>query len=206
MLSKPNKKLSLLYRLQKKFFTFLGDIKVFGWKHPLWFEINAHGYKLKGEHYRKLQKLLQPGDILVRRFEGYLSSYMLPGWWNHAGIYIGGKKEEVIHAISEGVQQEDVLNFMRTDHMIVLRVRESTKETQSKCIKRAKEIVGKPYDFAFDFTNASRFSCTELAIYCHQLEIAPKRRWNSFFKKVIVADDFISCPTLKVVWDSTNLV
>ncbi len=70
--------MGLLYNLQKHVFGFIGDIKWAGWKRPFWFTINATGYKLKGEHYRKLIKRLKPGDILIRRFEGYIDKWFIP--------------------------------------------------------------------------------------------------------------------------------
>ena len=191
------------FTLKKKLFTFIGDIKWAGITRPFWFTINASGYKLNGTHYREVIKLLNPGDILLRRFEGYIDKWLIPGWWNHAGIYIGGESEEVVHAISDGVKREDVLNFMRTDHMIVLRKKSTNSKYRDKVVERALSIVGKPYDFDFDFDKANRFSCTELAAYCHSdIKIDGKRRWNSLWKKVLVADDFLACNKLKVVWDS----
>ncbi len=198
-----SKKMSLLYRLQRKLFTFLGDIKVFGWKHPLWFGINAHGYKLKGVVYRTLCNSFKPGDIILRRFDGYLSSYMIPGFWNHAGLYIGDdgeNKEQVVHAVSEGVIQEDVLNFMRTDHMLVLRLAKDKKgHAADGAIKKAKSIVGCPYDFGFDFKDTHRFSCTELVAHCYPGVVTGKKR---FGKETIVADDFFNSDALTTVWDS----
>ena len=198
-----SKKITLLYRLQRKVFTFLGDIKVFGWTHPMWFGINAHGYKLKGVAYRKLCVLFKPGDIILRRFDGYLSSYMIPGFWNHAGLYIGDdgeNKEQVIHAVSEGVIQEDILNFMRTDHMLVLRLSEDKKgQGTAAAIEKAKSIVGCPYDFGFDFKDTNRFSCTELVAHCYPGVVTGKKR---FGKDTIVADDFYISKKLTTVWDS----
>ena len=196
--------MGFLYNLQKYVFTFLGDIKVFGWTHPLWFEINARGYQLKGTLYREIRDLIQPGDIILRRYEGYLSSYMIPGFWSHAGLYIGDdgeNPEQVVHAISEGVIQEDILNFMRTDHMLVLRLtpQEGNETAASEAVSKAKAIVGKPYDFGFDFKDANRFSCTELVAHCYPGVVHGKKR---FGKQTIVADDFHACSILTKVWDS----
>lgn len=195
----------IVYRFQKKIFTFLGDIKVFGWTHPMWFGINAHGYKLKGAIYRKLRDLLQPGDIILRRFDGYLSSYMIPGFWNHAGLYVGNvgeKPEQVVHAVSEGVLQEDFLNFIRTDHLIILRPNPGKKgKVRQGAIDKALKVVGSPYDFGFDFDNSDRFSCTELIDYCYPGLVEGKKR---FGRRTIVADDFAKCKKIKTVWNSVK--
>jgi len=185
-----------LYKIQKSVFRFIGDIKWSGWKRPLWFTINAIGYQLKGEHYRKIIKKIKPGDILLRRFEGYIDKWFIPGWLNHAGIFYGGKKEQVIHALSEGVIKEDILNFMRTDHMIILR---PPQNMVKEALKRARSIVGLEYDFDFDFGNAQKFSCTEVIDYCYPELIIPKRR---FGRKTIVADDILNTKELKIIWDS----
>lgn len=196
--------MGILYKIQSKVFKFIGDIKCSGWKRPFWFTVNAGGYRLKGEHYRRLQELLQPGDILIRRFEGYIDKWFIPGYWNHAGMYVGS--HQVVHAISEGVIQEDILNFMRTDEMCVLRVNKSLTtgglNSVSEAIAKAMNIVGAPYDFGFDFEESDRFSCTELIAHCYPELIKPAKRWSSLGKAVIVADDIVNCEKLQIVWDS----
>ena len=192
--------MSWLYTIQKKVFTFIGDVKWSGILHPFWFTINAHNYRLKGSRYREIIKVIQPGDILLRRFEGYVDKWLIYGFWNHAGIYIG--EDRVIHAISEGVLNEDILDFMRTDHMTILRKKKMTNKEMLKAILKAKNVVGSPYDFGFDFENANRFSCTELISHCFKDVVVPKRNLLSLGKKVIVADDIFNSPELEVIWDS----
>ena len=197
--------MGLLYSIQKHVFRFIGDIKWAGIKRPFWFTINATGYQLKGEHYRRVMEIIQPGDILIRRFEGYVDKWLIPGFWNHAGVYIGddeGKPAQVIHAVSEGVIQEDLLNFMRTDHMLILRAPSGKKGRKAKAaIEKAKKVVGAPYDFGFDFADTHRFSCTELVAYCHPGLVTGKKR---FGKYTIIADDFKNCDKLTTIWDSTQ--
>jgi len=192
--------MGLLYNLQRYVFRFIGDIKWSGIKRPFWFTVNAVGYGLKGEHYRQVREIIQPGDILIRRFEGYIDKWFIPGFWNHAGVYIGDdgdKPEQVVHAVSEGVIQEDFLNFMRTDHMLILRAPSGA----DKAIELAKSVVGAPYDFGFDFKDTNRFSCTELVAFCYPGIVKGKKR---FGKETIVADDFFNCEQLTEVWNSTH--
>jgi len=197
--------MGMLYKLQTHVFRFIGDIKWAGILRPFWFTINATGYGLKGEHYRKLKKRIKPGDIFIRRFEGYIDKWFIPGFWNHAGLYIGDdgdKQEQVVHAVSEGVIQEDILNFMRTDHMLVLRLSDDDSgQAAQKAIERAKSIVGSPYDFGFDFKDTNRFSCTELVDYCYPGVVKSKKRLG---KETIIADDFYNCDELETIWNSTE--
>lgn len=188
-----------IYKIQKSIFRFIGDIKWHGLSHPFWFTINAKTFQLKGSHYRELEQLIQPGDIIIRRFEGYVDKWLIPGWFNHAGIYVGSlnsRKHKIIHAISDGVVVDDLIDFMRTDHMIVLR---APQEFREEAIGRAEAAVGSEYDFAFDFNETLRFSCTELISHCYPGHIAGKKR---FGRMTIVADDIVATQTLKVVWDS----
>lgn len=187
-----------LYKLQSWFFTFLGDIGWAGIRHPFWLVFNIQFCKLKGEHYVSLKPMLEPGDILIRRFEGYLDRFFIPGWWNHGGVYVGGEGEKVIHSISDGVVIEHVINFMRCDHLIVLR---PPKKLVKAGIRKAFNVIGREYDFNFDFSNHESFSCTELVDYCYPNLVVPKKR---FGRKTIVADDIVACDKLKVVWDSRD--
>lgn len=187
------------YKIQKVLFRFIGDIRWHGLLHPFWFTINAKNCLLKGKHYRDAEQIIQPGDILIRRFEGYVDKVLIPGWWNHAGMYVGevnGKDHKVIHAISDGVVVEDLIDFMRTDHMIVLRAPEGTQE---EAIERAKNAIGSDYDFAFDFNETLRFSCTELISHCYPDTIKGQQR---FGRLTVVADDIVGTKSLEVVWDS----
>lgn len=189
----------LRYKIQKALFTFIGNIRWHGLLHPMWFTINSVSFQIKGKHYRAVEKLIQPGDIIIRRFEGYLDKFLIPGTWNHAGIYVGKvdrEKHQIIHAISDGVVIEDLIDFMRTDHLIVLR---APKELQENAITLAKIAVGSDYDFAFDFKETLRFSCTELIDYCYPVIINSKKR---FGRTTVVADDIVNSTALKVVWDS----
>lgn len=188
-----------LFKLQKMIFRFIGDIKWHGLLHPFWFTINAKTFQLKGKHYRTVESLIQPGDIIIRRFEGYVDKWLIPGWYNHAGLYIGevnGKDHKIVHAISDGVVVDDLIDFMRTDHMIILRAPQGNQE---EAISRAKAAIGSEYDFAFDFTETVRFSCTELISHCYPGHITGKKR---FGRVTVVADDIVETPVFEVVWDS----
>lgn len=189
---------SFLYSLWSKFITFIGDIKFFGWKQPFWFVFNASGYKLRGEHYREVMKVIKPGDVLLSRSEQYLDTYLIPGFWTHAGFYFGGTKERVIHAISDGVIIEDIINFMRTDALVVLRPHEHHIE---RAISLAKSMINMEYDFIFDFSDSdtAKVSCTELIYMCYHKLIKPTKR---FGKPIVIADDIYNNKNFTVVWDS----
>ncbi len=192
--------MGFLYNLQKKLFSIIGDTQYFGWKHPLWFAVCPPGYQLKGEHYRLIRPRLQPGDILLQRFEGWIDKWFIPGFWNHAAIYLGNEKEQVVHAVSEGVLVEDVINFMRTDHMVILRNQD--EELAQEAVKRALSIVGLEYDFNFDFSDNKRFACTEVIDFCYP-NVYEKSKSLEFIgaSMPMLTPDDIFRQTVKI-WDS----
>lgn len=187
---------TFLYSLWSKFIAFVGDIKFFGWKRPFWFVFNASGYRLRGEHYRKVIKIIKEGDVLLSRSEQYLDTYLIPGFLTHAGFFYGGTKERVIHAVSEGVLIEDIINFMRTDVLIVLRPHE---DHIKRAIALARSMVDMKYDFVFNFTDKNRMSCTELIYCCYPKLITPSKR---FGKMMVIADDIYYNKNFKVIYDS----
>lgn len=130
----------------ERFLTIFGDIKVY--KRPLFLVYDPGSYLVKGKDIREVIKIVQPGDILVRKYRNYLDGFFIPGYFSHVGLYLGPVKEEdidlvpferrkkqfqwgdqmVIHALAEGVLIEDLLNFCRTDYLAVLRFPEKLKK------------------------------------------------------------------------------
>ena len=192
--------MGLIYKIQTAILRVIGDIQYYGWKHPFWFAFKPAGYKLKGEDYRIVKNIIQPGDILLQRWEGWIDKWFIPGFWNHAGIYVGGHKEQVVHAVSEGVLIEDLINFMRTDHLIILRAK---KENVDKALEKVWNIIGSEYDFSFDFTNSRRFSCTEVIDYCFP-EILERKSY--FGRQTITPDSIAENAELVKIWDSREVV
>lgn len=130
--------------LEKRFLKMFGDIKVF--RYPLFMVYEPQGYRLKGNEIREVMDVVQPGDILVRGYISYLDGYFIPGFFSHAGLYVGEITEEhrkhispkgeqlfktgkqmVIHSMAEGVFMEDVINFCSCDAMAILRFPKTIK-------------------------------------------------------------------------------
>jgi len=130
-----------------KFLTIFGDIKVFPF--PMFCIYDPGSYRVKGEDIRRLISTVKPGDILVRGFTNYLDGYFIPGYFSHAGLFVGpveekdrelvhrphGKKifrtgdQMVVHALAEGVLMEDLIQFCRCDYMAVLRFPEKIRQS-----------------------------------------------------------------------------
>jgi hypothetical protein len=160
----------------ESFLTVFGDLKVFRW--PLFFLYDPGSYKVKGKDMREVINLIQPGDILLRGYINYLDGYFIPGYFSHAGLYLGRVDAEylkkiwtdddnyapvdevirkcqtgeqmVIHSMAEGVFMEDLLNFCRCDRMIVLRFPEELRRGTglSNPFSKADDFSGEEKEIA----------------------------------------------------------
>lgn len=243
-------------KLMDRFLTVFGDIKVF--RFPFWMVYDPGSYKVRGAEMRTIGDLLQPGDILLRKYDGYLDGRFIPGFFSHVGLYLGEvlPSEEplvddprvkrcfasgshmVVHSMAEGVFMEDVLNFLRCDYIGVLRLPETlqavpgaafpdadARETwhaderalcedlmtgsvvaRDRAVKVARDqalgLLGTEYDFAFDFHDGHRLSCSEFVARCFRgagpmLGIRPKPRavLGGFSERLLVEPDaFLETP------------
>lgn len=78
-----------------------------------------------------------------------------------------GRIPRVIEAISEGVSLTTLEHCADADSLVVLRPR-LTKVEKAVAIHRALHLVGRPYDFNFDFQTDSALVCTELVYKAYE--------------------------------------
>lgn len=188
------------YHYWSKFLRILGDIKVF--KYPMWLQYSPdeYDYKIHGEQLRTLISKLEPGDVVLRKYTCYLDNYIIPGEFSHSGIYIGDNK--IIHAIAEGVQEIDVLDFFQCDNAAILR----PDKGQEDAIETAKKLLGREYDFKFNTNDDSALYCHELTARCfkNNIEIDPVYaaiggKEFKFLGEKYIADCFLSNPHFKLI-------
>lgn len=96
---------------QSGFLAWFGTLKLFATRHPgamvglglpsAYLVENPRGYRISGRDLRQVLALLQPGDILLRGFDGYVDGVFIrrasrcsdtgyrPGWYTHAALYVG---------------------------------------------------------------------------------------------------------------------
>jgi len=140
-----------------------GDIYLF--KFPMWFSYKPSHHKVKGFQVRRILDLVHPGDILLRRYNGYLNTFFTPGFWGHAALYVGDNN--IIHAVGEGVIEEDILDFSRCDSVCLLRPRVEFNE-KNDAITKAINLKNNhtQYDYKFQANNGTVY-CTELVDTCY---------------------------------------
>jgi hypothetical protein len=225
--------MKLFEQIYNGFIRFFGDLKVF--RYPMFIVYDPGSYKVKGEDVRQVINIIKPGDILVRGYVNYLDGYVIPGFFSHAGLYLGkvlpvdgtGLNEDqltnfkegeqmVIHSMAEGVFMEDIINFCRCDYMIILRRNPEKESDASKKIsfdtvfKTALGNLGKEYDFKFDFSNFNKLSCTELVYACckdflEDYDIKIRIKRALFMKKRMITPDDFVNSKLDLVWKSTSV-
>lgn len=155
----------------------MGNVHIYN--RPLWFVFNPKGYQIKARQIRKALAVLQPGDVVVRKYNTYLSSYFIPGRFSHSGLYVGKKTvqgletEVVVHALGSGVQMQDAMDFfMCCDEFAILRPKNhedpkyggfhldengmpvpngsQEESVTEKACRIATSYIGATYDYKFD--------------------------------------------------------
>lgn len=152
--------MSILYKIKSEIISWFADIRFY--KGGLILFGESH-YQVKGEDVRLILDTLEPGDVLLRKYDHYLGSRLISGYWSHAAIYVGDN--QIIHMLGEGVSKEDILTFTRCDDICILRPKD--KIIKAKAIETALEVFNNKveYDYDFDSVSSERFYCTEFVDY-----------------------------------------
>ena len=145
----------------------------------------------KGKLYRKKSVVndvrgnLRAGDILLEKTPFRLTDKLIPGYWGHAAVWIGGEDELkelglwdhplvmkyrreigkgqlVVEALRSGVEMNTIEHFMNVDSIGIMRKTSATREDRARIVIQALRQVGKPYDFNFDVESKERVYCSKL--------------------------------------------
>ncbi len=72
-----------VYPLKSVIFAWAGDTKVMA----------SSSNTISETELRKLHSIIRPGDIILNRSDYYISNIGIPGFWTHAGFYVGTPEE-----------------------------------------------------------------------------------------------------------------
>lgn len=186
--------MGLLYRTKSGIVGWFGNIKVY--KHPFFILLGHVAYKIKGEHVREIINVLEPGDILLRRYDHYISGLMIPGYFTHGAVYVGDNN--VVHLLGGGITTEDILIFTRCDDIAIIRCTDPTLVKEALAQTNRQVAKGVEYDFDFNTDSPDRLYCTEFTAYIYQYPKMIHRK-----KGLILPDDHLTLPELgpfKLVW------
>jgi uncharacterized protein YycO len=108
-----------------------------------------------------MKEVIQKGDFFVTRTDGFMSTALIPGYWKHAGIYLGDDK--IIDATGLGVQVRYLQDLvMNTDNISFLRLKNMSDDEIDSITKYAISQEGKPYNYGMDLSLTTKFYCSEL--------------------------------------------
>lgn len=119
--------------------------------------------KITGEQYEALAKLIEPGDVLVSRLEGDLTTALILGFWTHGAIYT---LKGVVEAEGKGVILTSLIDFVMTKDFVLLVRPKLTRDHRVLVSDFAKDLVGFPYDYTFSAANEAYY-CSELVWTCY---------------------------------------
>ena len=203
----------LVKNLKIGFLYVFGKIKVYKW--PMFVVYDPHGYDVKAADIRKAMNIARRGDVFVRRYRNYLDGYFIPGRFSHSGIYI--ECGIMIHAMGDGVQKIDILDFLRCDGFAILRpVAKEGRDLAAltdKAAGIAKSYLGNKYDY--DFKVEEPAAKPSEPVYCHELvrkcypdldiPLETASLWNGMIKinsKKYLAQSFFDSEDFEVIYDS----
>lgn len=133
----------------------------------------------------RIAQTLQPLDILLERSRFRLTDRVIPGFFNHAALYLGRREDWgpglpaaprwpdtacVLEAVRSGVRLLPLADFLDVDDLAVLRDTALDGEARPRLLARALGQVGKGYDYAFDIADGRRQFCSKLVadVFAHR--------------------------------------
>jgi hypothetical protein len=159
---------------------------------------------------QEIQLLLRPGDILLEKTPFRLTDKLIPGYWGHAAIWVGGEAElrelgiwdhpvvarhrealvqgrQVAEALRPGVQLNTLERFLNIDDLGVLRRPDLGDGDIARIVLETLRQVGKGYDFTFDVERRERLFCSKLVYVAHGDVAWPTRQ--SLGRATFLPDD-----------------
>lgn len=139
----------------------------------------------RGDVAKEVTATLRAGDILLEKTPFRLTDKLIPGYWGHAAVWVGGEAELkklgiwdnpvvaryhdeirqgrlVVEALRSGVEMNSLEHFLNVDSLGILRKAAAGPQERGRIIIQALRQVGKPYDFNFDVESKERVYCSKL--------------------------------------------
>jgi len=180
-----------LMNIVKPIVDFFGGIRIY-WGGFVLFGDSHH--KIKGPDLRAVLNCVQPGDLVLRRFDNYVSSFFIKGRFSHIGIYVGDG--EIIHVGGDGIKKEDILTFLRADDGAVARCKDVSLIPIAIKNARAQYAAGVEYDYFFNTDSPDKFYCSEFTDYCYDYILR-----GMIDTDIIYPDSCIGSGKYEMIWD-----
>ena len=213
----------------------IGDTRWEGWRYfPMIVGWNRKKPLIRGSEMLEAMKVVQPGDVLVLRHDGFASNVGIGGCFIHGAVYVGDG--ECIEALSDdegGVTNNSLVDILRADLALILRPKLTAEERQA-CAKQAWKIHGAKYDYLFNFnvedelraieknpkiTKRLKICCTEAVLFAYLKHKEQLHLWTStndglvtkilrflglMIGKSALTSDAIAMSEMEIVWASKS--
>lgn len=111
-----------------------------------------------------VRKQIQPGDIILTRTYGELTTITIPGYWKHAARYVGD--DRVVEAVAPRVQENWLANLiMRTDCYAIMRVPDLPPGVIAHTIELTNQYLGRRYDMGLKIYEDDEVYCSEVIFH-----------------------------------------
>jgi uncharacterized protein YycO len=116
--------------------------------------------RAKPRAYPKEAPALRTGDVIVTRTRWRLTNLLIPGYFKHAAMYVGG--DLIVEAVWPDVRYDKVEKLLGSSHKYaVLRPKQFSYMDRHRAAERAESFVGRPYDVAFEVSDQRALYCSE---------------------------------------------
>lgn len=123
---------------------------------------------IKQEDWFKLTSFLKTGDIILTVGKSPFSGVFIPGLVKHAAIVNSYHHPKVVEAISGGVVETNLYDFLKNKIIFYLvRPKFANNYVTERAAKEAEDRIGLPYDNIFSFDN-DRVYCSELVYLAYK--------------------------------------
>lgn len=146
--------------------------------------------KMTGDKYMEFLERLEPGDIVFSNDRSKLAGMLIPGRWDHCGVFIGAGI--IIEAHQPTVRKTTVFDFCHTSDEVGIGRHRLTPFWRDIL----ESAVGTPYD--------SWFEDDVNALYCSELvaELYPNRADLDYSDTMGLGSSYISPDG---IWESMGL-
>lgn len=156
--------------------------------------------KVSADYWHRIEKIAEPGDVLLSREDWRSTNLIIPGFWAHAAIYVG--HGIVVEAVGVGVQSVPFVKWvLGKDHAALLRFKNVPKETRALAGIFAFSEIGKPYDYEFS-SGTQAWYCAELVWYSHENALHPNNPFTlrkTWGVDTVTPDDFYRSDKLELL-------
>ena len=154
---------------------------------------------MDGRAYRKIERSLQKGDVLLSYTKGEASNFFNRERFTHGAIYVGDGV--IVESVGSGVRSDYLSNFcFKKDHVLLLRF--TKKIFIDSVVSFAISQRGREYDNDFE-DNGKKYYCFELVAAAFKSALPGLE----LPKQEILDGEFYTCETFlndffKVIVDS----